>query len=458
MPLDIDPAQRFDTAERVVALVRAVLGAEESDEKVWLEWKGPLDLSGAAGQYNLTRQILGFANRMPEVAAPWAEGHAYVVIGAQPGGTPGGMAVMDPAVLENRLRGWVGTGSQGPRWHGSYVTVDGGSVLVVEVDPPRWGDPVYPLRKAYERVPAGTVLVRHAGSVEPAGPAEMDALSARAGRRATPRVAVDVGVAANVVPLHTLAVDEWLTDDCQERWLEIRRKALLQSVEPEPAPHQPFGGDSSLESRLQFAHAATRVPDLASFLRIPDKRTEEEYRVQVESYIKACREALGEVAFSALRKRELAALRLRVVNLTDTNLPGLEVTVHFPGAVVAITGSMTKMPKRPLPFGESEKSSFGHIGVPDLSRMSWSAGDIDLGSPTIENGGSVTITYQPVDLRPLHEVVLPTVHLGVAPHPAGHMVGSWSATSTAADGVAEGTVEVEVQDEPLSLWELLPDP
>jgi hypothetical protein len=454
LPLDIDSSRRFDSPERLVALLRAVLDADPNDEKVWIEWKGGLDLATAAGQFNLGRQILGFANRMPEVAAPWAEGHAYVIVGAEPGGTPDRMPPMDPAVLENRLRAWVGTASQGPRWHGSYVAIDGGSVLVVEVDPPRWGDPIYPLRRGHDRVPAGIVLVRHAGSVEPATPADMDALNARAGRRATPRVAVDVGLAPGAVPLHTLEVSE----DAVEEWLEARRKVTLRSVQPKLSPTSPFGGDRMMEATLKFSREAARMREqLAGIMSEPDDRTEEDYRAQVERHIEACRKALPEVAFAALRKREMAPLRLRVLNLTDTNLPGVEVSVHFPGPVIAVSGSLAGMPGRPRPFGEPKRPPFPGLRIPDVSQ-SWLGAGIDLDSPTIENGGSVRITYADVDLRPLQAVDLRTVHLGVAPHPNGRLVGSWSATSTAADGVAEGTVEVELQEEPLSLWDLLPDP
>lgn len=455
MPLDIDHTRRFDTPERLVALIRAVLVAHETDEKVWLEWKGPLDLSVSAGQFNLARQILGFANRMPDVAAPWAEGHAYVVVGAEPGGTPGGMAPTDPAVLENRLRAWVGPGSQGPRWHGSYVTVDGGSVLVVEVDVPRWGDPIYPLRKEHERASAGSVLVRHAGSVEPATPADMDALSARAGRRTTPTVAVDVGLAAGAVPLGTLEMSE----EVMEEWLDARRVQLLRCVQPKPPPIEPTARRTAESFQSLVMRIEQQRSLIPNFLEEPDERTEEQYRAQVDRHIEACRKALAQAAADALRKRELAPLKLRVLNLTDTNLPGLEVSVHFPGRVTAGYGSLAKMPDRPWPFGKPRSRSIAGIGIPEFARpVRPGGGGASFQSPRIENGGSVKITYPPVDLRPRQELELPAVHLGIAPDPAGRLVGSWSATSTAADGVAEGIVEVELEHEPLSLWDLLPEP
>jgi hypothetical protein len=70
MPLDIDTTQPFRSQARLVALVRAVLTAEQTDETVWLEWKSPIDLRASDGQFSVARQILGFANVRPTSPHP----------------------------------------------------------------------------------------------------------------------------------------------------------------------------------------------------------------------------------------------------------------------------------------------------------------------------------------------------------------------------------------------------
>ncbi|WP_053790114.1 hypothetical protein [Streptomyces sp. XY332] len=79
----------FNADEPVVGLarqrelIRAVLGASSADETRWLEWKSQHDLSKAPGAFAVSKAILGFANRMPDVAEQWAGGHAYLLVGVE---------------------------------------------------------------------------------------------------------------------------------------------------------------------------------------------------------------------------------------------------------------------------------------------------------------------------------------------------------------------------------------
>ncbi|MFE9679503.1 hypothetical protein ACFYO5_36270 [Streptomyces sp. NPDC006259] len=42
-----------------------------------------MDVSKADGAFTVSKAILGFANRMPDVAAQWAGGHAYLLVGVE---------------------------------------------------------------------------------------------------------------------------------------------------------------------------------------------------------------------------------------------------------------------------------------------------------------------------------------------------------------------------------------
>ncbi|WP_405533729.1 hypothetical protein OG592_41655 (plasmid) [Streptomyces avidinii] len=86
---DFEEDQPVVGLRRQQALIRAVLGATSADESRWLEWKSDLDVSKPDGAFGVARAILGFANRMPDVATRWAGGHAYLLVGVEEGALHG---------------------------------------------------------------------------------------------------------------------------------------------------------------------------------------------------------------------------------------------------------------------------------------------------------------------------------------------------------------------------------
>ncbi|MFD5566279.1 hypothetical protein [Kitasatospora griseola] len=76
MALDFDSSRAVMGLRDQQRLLQAVLGASDADEQRWLEWKSSLDLTSAHGAFTTAKAILGFANRMPDVSAQWAQGHA----------------------------------------------------------------------------------------------------------------------------------------------------------------------------------------------------------------------------------------------------------------------------------------------------------------------------------------------------------------------------------------------
>jgi len=442
--LDIDPTQPFRSHDRLVALIKAVLTAEPTDEAVWLEWKSPLDLRTPEGQFSVARQILGFANRPPEVAAPWAGGHAYVIVGAEPGSLAG-MTCIDPAVLEPMIRPWVGTGAKAPRWHPTWVVVDGHSVLVVDVEPPQPGDPAFPLRRSHAKGTAGVIFVRHLGSVDPATAEDVDALGARAGSSRR-RIAVDLYVDPEIEPLRALRY----RDEDVDTWIEQRREALLRSLTPS-APKPADGRDTATGVRgIQAA---------LSGLYKADERSVDEYRAEVEQHLAACQDQLFGLAALGIVERELARLRLHVRNRTETNLPDVEVVLHIAGHVRGLEGVEFELPAKPRPFG-SMTGGIGGIRLPtgfDIRDLASRYEDFQP-RPIINNGGSVTITFPAVDLRPKGTAALDEVDLLIPADAASERRATWRATSSDADGVAEGALEIPVHPEPVNMRDILPPP
>ncbi|MES9608098.1 hypothetical protein [Actinomadura sp. NPDC000929] len=118
MPFPIEDLSRpFRRPSELRRLVEAVRAADDKDESLWVEWKSTLDLTSQPGLLHLVRQILGFANRDPEVAAQWCEGNAYLLVGVSPGQLQG-VAGVDPQRLVQTLQPYLGalTGVGGRAW------------------------------------------------------------------------------------------------------------------------------------------------------------------------------------------------------------------------------------------------------------------------------------------------------------------------------------------------------
>lgn len=111
----------------------------------------------------LARHIIGMANRRVEEAGRFVGGFGYVLIGIEPGNRCG-VSPVDPADLRAGIASYLG--SHGPRWTASYVAEDAPPVLIIAVDPPRDGDPIYTLHRDFERYRAGDIFVRKLGSTE----------------------------------------------------------------------------------------------------------------------------------------------------------------------------------------------------------------------------------------------------------------------------------------------------
>lgn len=108
---------------------------------------GYSDLTSHEASFAISRAILGFANRMPSVAAAQFEGAAYIVVGAEPGSLLG-QDVPDSAEVANAIGRYTGQGF--PFWDGRTISVDGANVYVVTVEPPRDGDRIALLQKDHQ--------------------------------------------------------------------------------------------------------------------------------------------------------------------------------------------------------------------------------------------------------------------------------------------------------------------
>ena len=165
-----------------IALVRAILGAHPNDEPEWLEWKCTLDIE--ARMMTIAKAVLGLANRMPARARLHCEGVGYLVVGAAANNKLQGVKPIDLAKMQQMVEPYIGSGLDARTLTPAYHEVDGKQVLVVTVEAPRPGDPIFALRKggAVEggtQYTDGTVFVRKLSATTPATAEDLRALSQR---------------------------------------------------------------------------------------------------------------------------------------------------------------------------------------------------------------------------------------------------------------------------------------
>lgn len=437
LSIDTTKAIRGPTARR--ELVEAIRDASpDTQETDWLEWKSQVDLDAKHWHGALARQILGMANRPPERAARSTGGHGYIVCGAQPGSIEG-VTLLDPADLESAIGRYTGRGN-GPIWEPHYVTVDGKSVLVIEVAAPERGHAVWPLRREYQdaagkAVARGRIFIRRQGKTSEATDTEIDDLWRRA-QAPVRELDVELGWWEESVEVPALS----LTGEAIERFVSGERRRLLAPL-PAPTPGR-----------------SDRVAvNLFSGLGLLENRSIPDYRKEVQEYEEHLREALPQAAEAAAVERAVGRVQLAVANLTEHNFADLLVELYFPGPVRAAfevedLGRDTELPGSPWLWGDSRRfTDFGYAGIsaPDMRPRLPRFGSVD-------NSGSTTIRFPPIDLRPGYRHALDAVNLLVGPELTGRTVaGRWTATSKSVSGVAEGEFIVTIAAEAVDVVSLL---
>lgn len=424
LPIDTTRAARARAARH--ALVEAVRDAPASEQETnWLEWKGQLDLTDKATHTVLAKAVLGFANREVDRAALAMGGTAYLLVGVQPGGLPG-VRPVDMAALEPQIVAYTGPG---PQWSGDYIDVQGSSVLVVTVEAPQWGDPVHPVRKAFQRADAGQALalaaiyVRQAAATELARPADIDMLTRRAQGKPQDddRLVLDVGQADGPGPgrvdLRPATLEGYADAERGRLLLPLRRGNRLGGR------GVAYGGIGGGEFRK---------PDV--------------YEAEVGQYIEKLNEVLPRVLLTRSVAHDVGALRLQVQNPTDRPFNQVQVRVRLldPELVIVADKSDSDrygaaLPKPPRMWGTASAPAdygFARIGIPPVFNV-W--------APEVERlDDAVELVFPPEDVRPHTSTRLNTVWLLLSDTDQDTLGADWTATSTSARGQANGSLTIRL--------------
>jgi hypothetical protein len=419
MGLAIDTTRAVRGPRARLELVGALLAAPPSEpETDWIEWKGEADLKAKAWRGELASHVLGFANRDPLLAARNFEGHAYLLVGVQPGRL-GGVEALDPAQLDDGVAPYLG-GAEGPRWELDFLQLDGRTVLAITVDAPREGDPIHTLRRGFtnpsgKTQPEGRIFIRRQGQTTPEpSSAEVRMLSARS-RPAAPGLDLEITcLEEEITPL--------------DRGEEAQRHRIAAAGRPllEVAPES--GGELEPWPRVQVFLSETRTP--------------EAYREEIFRYLRELELVYGPLALAEGIERGIGRLRLVVGNHSAENFAGLQVELVIEGEASAWFGAeevraQFQMPDRPRAWEESLLKGLER----EVERLSFPPRD----GRRVENSGPPRVRYPAFDLRPVARDELPAIYVAVDPARAGEdLAVAWTATSTSAPGLASGRLTVPI--------------
>jgi hypothetical protein len=451
--IDFDLSRRPSRPLEWVALAEAIRDADELDESQWLEFKSQLDWSNAAHLANLSRAILGLANRDPALSRRTLEGRSIVSIGLAPGVLQG-VERIDPADLDAKLRPYLG--EDGPRWEPHWIRLAEVDVLIVEVDAPQVGDPPYSLRRGSSNMSESQIFVRELGRTVPASQLQLNALARRfVADPAVETLDVHVGVTLDA-PISSCF---WEDEDI-EVFLAMERRDLEASLdEPDETADRLREATSAGGLRLNL-EAATALSELR-----PESRTRDVFLAEVAAYIHELRatlpHALDEFALSLM-----SAPKFWITNHSPRNFRDVEVSLAVHGDARAADPDdyddsvWRGLPPRPRKFGPYRvPTAFARAMQAPVFTSSFASptpfiGDYTPSRRSIENGGSFRVELDGVDLRPLdQEVEIESDLVVVVPRARREpVIVRWRATASNVDAVASGESELPIAGPSINLF------
>ena len=162
MTLLIDSRHAFLTPAELVpppgAHPRRAASRSEPD---WVEWNSIVDLRAKRWHAEIGRQVIGMTKPGTRSGHRRREGYGYVVFGVSPGEVVGS----DPMTSRDLDVGVTPyLGADGPTWTPQFPEIDGKTVLIVTVPPPKPGDSISVFQKTFEgsevSYPRGTIYIR----------------------------------------------------------------------------------------------------------------------------------------------------------------------------------------------------------------------------------------------------------------------------------------------------------
>ena len=368
-----------------------------------------------------SKHLIAFANRDFAQAARNAEGYAYLILGVEPGNLCG-VPVWDSADIENWLSPYTGADLRyGPP---DYITVDGAHVLVLVVDPPNLGDPIYCMQKAggdanenNHTVAEGTIYVRRGGKSERHTGADLRRLTARA----TTTVADALRLSVELDETRIEAINAGLLQGATcESYVEAERKRLLSSL--------PRRSNSPFEITMP------------SF----DNRSQDEFLQEVRVYLDEVESRRYDVVAAHHVEEKEPFVVATIHNETPSNFEDVVLELNFPLASDRVFASLGEVntrlasPEPPRVWGTMRSLVMPEIAPVRLPLVH---------RPELEaiDEHHVLVRYPAIHARPRSRHRLDRLLLALPPDLAGTTMDvDWRATSRSTDGDLSGTAALAI--------------
>lgn len=453
---------RVPSGERAAAaLVAAIVGGDDRLERHYLEVKSGLDLTTKKDQAKLAKFILGAANRMPDKAAVAFEGYGVMVVGVSKGAAVG-VAPIEVLTIEKAVQPFIG--ADGPKWDIVRVAVpdSDNDVLLLLVDPPKWGQPPFVcLKSGEEKLRDGGIFIRADGETREAKGDELKELLRRGSVNGAPSTKFDVELIGAVTPV---LLDKARTLD---EYISKKRRALLDALDAaKPQEESKATAEATKADRSPASTALSIGKGFNSIFRAtikPEERSEEGYKASIDKWEARAREAWP-TAVMQLVGGLLPEVQIEITNGKKAYFAGVEVTVHLDGEVfgadrVSLPDEPTladlEFPLPPRLWGPVRVDAFATANyltgmntnlfspstfTPHISRSGW------------RNSGSVDLDFGVGELRPLASDTTDDldVVLFVCDESIKSIHGTWQITAKDHNDIYTGELDIELA-EPLDL-------
>lgn len=432
-------------------------------ERHFIELKSDIDPTGKEGAAKVAKYILGTANRDPARASRYFEGRAVMVLG---------VAKDDICGLERfEAKDFVGAvqqyvGDPGPHWDYHRIPINNErDVVVVTVEAPRPGHPMWPCCREGVGLKDGRIYVRADGETREANSGEIRVLIERAAAKAMVSPDLDVRIYGSV---YRIAGD---ISVCDEYVAEVRSR--LEAVAPgPPAPKSPPSTKPPTSPAASVANYGPHWPAMAGFMppmpdvslgsmflprSEPDIRSRDEYLEEIDEWEQEFRSAWNRfvLAFAVATTPTIG-----IGAVSQTYVEEVKVKIHLDGPVHARDQGSDAypdfddvLPPPPESWGPRTvdplpRSTIApELHLPHLSPRVAPAIYSRYGNIDFDNSGSVNLSTMFQELRPQepdtsHDDVLLTVPGDCE----GDVVtGTWTVTARRYDRQYSGELQVDIE-------------
>jgi hypothetical protein len=424
------------------ALIAEASRLGERAERHFLEMKSEIDPISKEGAAKVAKFILGAANRDVVRAARYLEGHAVMLLGVAEGVVMG-LAAFEAKDLEDAVRQYLG--EPGPPWdfHRVRVTSDR-DVIVIAVDPPSDGDPIWVCCKdGPANLHDGDVFIRVDGATRRAKGDELRALQQRRSGNSDPAGTLTVTTSCEVTSYRcdSAPLDSYLDRERERLTQSARQPTKIIDSTVDWRPH----ASSPLRPSIGSLGALLNQMD-------EDPRSIQQYMQEISDWAAAVRDEFASWTDDVMAYR-WPGMQFSVVS--DRYLEEIELDIHLDGPVRAVgkkrDAGEIALPAPPEPWGPRPKapswlpsptilpeSVFTHY-PPSVIGRDWIE---------FRNSSSVDIEVRINQLRPGKNYLTADDEfvLLLPPDAQGPVAGTWSATAKGQHRQYRGAVEIAVAD------------